>query len=150
MSIHVANLVDIFSYAALSFLIALVCFPWFIRFVENYKLTQKIREDGLSGGVAKLFRELHSHKAGTPTMGGMVVVFAVLSVVLISQALFYFGVVDYSILNRGETYLPLFTLAFVGVLGMVDDFFLFSMFCFFSSRSRVLIPLPITGFFLFF
>ncbi len=121
-SIHVTNLLEIFSLAAFAFLVAVLFFPKFITFVQNYKLTQKIRQDGLSGGVAKLFRSLHSHKSGTPTMGGVMIIVAILSAVLFSRFLAYFGVIDHSILNRGETYLPIFTLAAVGILGLIDDF----------------------------
>lgn len=120
--IHIQNLIQIFSYALGSFLLGILMFPKFIAFVQKYELTQKIREDGLSGGAAKLFQKLHLHKANTPTMGGIVIVSAVLLTVIISRLLAYFGVVDSSILNRGETYLPIFTLLAVGILGMVDDY----------------------------
>ncbi len=121
-SIHITNLIEIFSYGGIAFLLAFLIFPKFITFVQNYKLTQKIREEGLSGGVAKLFNQLHSHKAGTPTMGGVVIIVAVLITIVISRLLAYFGAIDHSILNRGETYLPIFTLAAVGCLGVIDDF----------------------------
>ncbi len=122
VSFHVENLFYIFSYGLCSFLLAVLFFPYFIRFVINYKLTQKIRSEGLSGGVAKLFSQLHSHKAGTPTMGGIVIILAVVMTVLISRVLAYFGLVDHSLLNRGETYLPLATLICVGALGVMDDY----------------------------
>ncbi len=121
-SIHIANLVEIFAFAACAFLISFLIFPRFIQFVQNYKLTQKIRQEGLSGGAAKLFQELHAHKSGTPTMGGVVIIASVLLTVLISRLLAYFGFIDHSILNRGETYLPIVTLAIVGLLGVIDDF----------------------------
>lgn len=120
-SIHVQNLIEIFSYAGLSFAFAALTFPRFIKFLKNYKLTQKIREEGLSGGASKLFSALHAHKSGTPTMGGAVIIFAVLATIIVSRLLAYFGVMDHSILNRGETYLPIITLAAVGLLGLIDD-----------------------------
>ncbi len=122
LPIHLANLITIFLYSGLSFLLAVLVFPDFIRFVQNYKLTQRIRQNGLSGGVAELFRKLHSHKAGTPTMGGIVILFAVLGTVVISRVLAYMGLIDASILNRGETYLPIVTLTAVGFLGVIDDY----------------------------
>jgi phospho-N-acetylmuramoyl-pentapeptide-transferase len=122
LPLHLANLITIFLYMGGSFLLATLVFPDFIQFVKQYKLTQKIREEGLSGGVASLFKKLHTHKSGTPTMGGVVILFAVLGTVVISRMLAYFGILEYSILNRGETYLPIVTLALVGVLGMVDDY----------------------------
>ena len=123
MEIHIHNLIQIFAYSAAAFLIAFLAFPPFIAGVKKYKFTKKIRQNGLSGGVAKMFQKLHSHKSGTPTMGGAVIVFSVLAVVGISRILAYFGIVDHSILNRGETYLPILTLAAVGGLGLIDDWF---------------------------
>jgi len=120
-SIHIQNIVEIFSYAACSFAFGAFAFPPFIKFLQNYKLTQKIREDGLSGGTAKLFKALHAHKSGTPTMGGVVIIFAILATVALSRVLALIGITDHSILNRGETYLPIAFLAVVGILGLIDD-----------------------------
>jgi phospho-N-acetylmuramoyl-pentapeptide-transferase len=117
-----SNLIMIFSYTIVSFLLAISLFPDFIRFVSEYKLTQKIREEGLSGGIATLFRKLHSHKSGTPTMGGVVILASIVGTVVLSRILSYFGIVEHSILNRGETYLPLITLVTVGGLGIIDDY----------------------------
>ncbi|MDH3324976.1 MAG: hypothetical protein OEL89_05025, partial [Candidatus Peregrinibacteria bacterium] len=120
--LHILNLIEIFVYAGISFLVAVSFFPTFIKFVKKYKLTQKIRQDGMSGGVAKIFQALHAHKSGTPVMGGVVIIFAVLMTVVISRVLSYLGIVDHSILNRGETYLPILTLTGVGILGLIDDY----------------------------
>jgi len=121
LPLHVANLITIFLYSGCAFLIGTCIFPDFIRFLQNYKLTKKIREQGLSGGTAELFRKLHSHKSGTPTMGGIVILLSVLGTVVVSRILAYFGWIDASILSRGETYLPIVTLAVVGGLGVIDD-----------------------------
>ncbi len=90
--------------------------------MKTFKLTQKIREEGLSGGAAKLFSALHAHKSGTPTMGGAVIIFSIIATVGVSRLLSYFGILDHSILNRGETYLPIVTLIAVGILGLIDDY----------------------------
>jgi len=91
LPLHVANLITIFPYSGCAFLIGTCIFPDFIRFLQNYKLTKKIREQGLSGGTAELFRKLHSHKSGTPTMGGIVILLSVLGTVVVSRILAYFG-----------------------------------------------------------
>jgi len=122
ISIHIANLILIFGFSLVSFLLAIMMFPWFIRFVQSYKLTQKIRTEDVSGKAAKLFAKLHAHKAGTPTMGGVVIIGAVLITVVVSRIMAYFGWLDHSLLNRGETYLPLATLLAVGGLGVIDDY----------------------------
>ncbi len=119
-SIHVVKLLQIFTYCIFTFVVAVAAYPFFIRLVQKYKLTQKIRSEGLSGG--KLMALMHAHKKGTPTMGGVVIIGAVLLVVVLSRMLAYFGLIDYSLLNRGETYLPLATLISVGTLGVIDDY----------------------------
>ncbi|MCF7812464.1 phospho-N-acetylmuramoyl-pentapeptide-transferase [Candidatus Gracilibacteria bacterium] len=122
LPVLISNLITIFLYMGCSFFLAVSVFPDFIRFVQEYKLTKKIREEGLSGGVAQVFRKLHLHKSGTPTMGGVVILFAILATIVLSRILAYFGVIEHSILNRGETYLPIITLVAVGALGMIDDY----------------------------
>jgi len=122
MQIHIKNLIEIFIYTGLTFFLAVLFFPSFIDFVKNYKLTQKIRDHGMSGGVAKIFQALHAHKAGTPTMGGIVIILAVLGTVAFSRLLSFLGVIDHSLLNRGETYLPIVTMLAVGALGVLDDY----------------------------
>ena len=119
-SIHIANLLQMFTYSLGALLVAVVLFPPFIGFIQKHKLTQKIRTEGLSGG--KLMAMLHAHKNNTPTMGGVVIILAILVTVLLSRILAYFGVVDHSLLNRGETYLPLATLVAVGIIGVIDDY----------------------------
>ncbi len=49
------------------FLVALLATPWWIRFVQSRSMGQRIREDGPAS---------HQAKAGTPTMGGVVIVIA--------------------------------------------------------------------------
>ncbi len=120
--IHIANLIEIFSYASVVFLLAMFFFPKFIKLIQKFKLTQKIRSSALMGDKSSIFSALHAHKSGTPTMGGALIIVSVLAVVIFSRILSYFGIMDHSILNRGETYLPIATLLFVGILGLVDDY----------------------------
>lgn len=119
--IHISNLIEIFAYTSLAFLLATFLFPKFIEVIKELKFTQKIREKGLLGG-SPIFSALHAHKSGTPTMGGAVIIFSILAVIGFSRILSYFGILDHSVLNRGETYLPIITLFSVGVLGLADDY----------------------------
>ncbi len=121
-SIHTQNLIEIMGYSFVAFLIGIFCYPAFIRFIQRYKLTQKIRTDDITGKKAKLFAALHAHKSGTPSMGGAVIILAVLSTIIFSRLLAYLGIIDHSLLNRGETYLPILTLFGVGCLGLLDDY----------------------------
>ena len=47
---------------------------------------------------------------------------SVLLVILLSRFFSYIGLVESSLLQRTEVYLPLFTLVTMGVLGFLDDF----------------------------
>ncbi|RPH81737.1 MAG: phospho-N-acetylmuramoyl-pentapeptide-transferase, partial [Nitrospiraceae bacterium] len=54
--------------AVTAFLIAFVLAPWVIKKLQEIKLGQQIRADG---------PQRHLAKSGTPTMGGMLILFAV-------------------------------------------------------------------------
>jgi phospho-N-acetylmuramoyl-pentapeptide-transferase len=121
-SIHILNILQAFLYSGFCFVITVLIFPWFIDQVKKLKLTQKIRSESLSGCKATIFQKLHAHRAGTPTMGGVVMVVAIIATVLLSRIFSYYGLLEHSLLNRGETYLPIFTLFVVAILGLIDDY----------------------------
>lgn len=112
----------ILIYSAFSFFLTIVLIPPFIRLLRHCNIGKNIRQEASGGGIAELFSELHAKKAGTPTMGGAIVVFSIVMAVLISRLLSYYGFIDHSLLNRKETYLPLFTLISCAVLGGFDDY----------------------------
>lgn len=118
---YLAFFLQFFGYALLGFLIFLTLEAPFIRLVRKYQFVQKIRERTVDGKIAKIFRALHLKKQGTPTMGGVLIFLSVLLVVLFSRALSFFGYIEQSLLQRGEVYIPLFTLIAVGILGAFDD-----------------------------
>lgn len=64
-------------------------------------------------------------------MGGGVILISIFSLVLVSIIVQFFAVdienllgiqIKYSLWNRNETYLALFTLASAGLIGLVDDY----------------------------
>lgn len=107
----------------MTFLVTLMLTPLFLKLASKLKLGKQIRDISLSGAKAEIFRELHAKKSGTPTMGGIVMWGAVVLVVLFSRFLSLIGAIPKSLLDRGQIYLPLFTLIAVGLLGAVDDLF---------------------------
>lgn len=121
-SVHIFNIVQAFLYSGFCFTLTVLFFPWFIEQIKRLKFTQKIRSESLSGCAASIFQKLHLHKAGTPTMGGAVIVGAILLTILLSRIFSYYGLLEHSLLNRGETYLPIFTLFVVAILGAIDDY----------------------------
>lgn len=114
--------VEIMVYMSVSFIIAFFGAPVFIQILHKYKLGKNIRTEASGGGMASLFRALHLKKAGTPTMGGVLMWGTVVIIVIMSRLLSYFGIIDASLLSRQQVYLPLFTLVVMGVLGAVDDY----------------------------
>ncbi len=115
-------LLEILLYTVFAFLFAISATPFFIDLLKKYHIGKNLREEAVDGTMAKIFNALHAKKAGTPSMGGILIWGTVLITVFFSRALSFLGVVNQSILQRSEVYLPLFTLVFVGILGAVDDF----------------------------
>ncbi len=87
---------------ATAFLLALVCGPWFIRTLRRLSVGQNIRDVG---------PESHQVKAGTPTMGGLLILFTLLVPTLL-----------WANLTNPYVWTAIgVTLAF-GAIGFVDDF----------------------------
>jgi phospho-N-acetylmuramoyl-pentapeptide-transferase len=107
---EVDSFFNVFAYITLrtilgaltALLIALLLGPWFIRRLQRQQIGQPIR---------KLGPESHFTKAGTPTMGGALILFSVVLATLLWA--------DLS--NRYVWVVILVTLAF-GAIGWVDDY----------------------------
>lgn len=113
-----------------SFCITFLMMPTGIRLLRKYRMGKQIREEALMG-KAEEFSRLHSHKTGTPTMGGIFVIISVIIVTLLSILIQNLGSwmdislgfsFKYSLWNRNETYIALFTLVSVGCIGLIDDY----------------------------
>ncbi|HXF91538.1 MAG TPA: phospho-N-acetylmuramoyl-pentapeptide-transferase [Nitrospiraceae bacterium] len=93
-------------YAAVTaFLIAFVLAPWLIRKLQELKLGQQVRDDG---------PKRHLAKSGTPTMGGLLILFAVVLSTLLWADL----------TNRYVWLVIIATIGF-GAVGFVDDYLKF-------------------------
>lgn len=99
----------VFTAIVMGGLISLALTPLFIRFQKNRHMGQRIRTDG---------PQSHSIKAGTPTMGGIVFIFAAIvsytAVILIK----YFRYGDFSL----EGAFAASMLLFCGLIGFIDDY----------------------------
>lgn len=84
-----------------AFLIAVLLGPLFIPLLRRLKFGQSIREDG---------PRIHLKKAGTPTMGGIVIFFALTLTVLKFSP------------HTSNLYLMLFVTLGFGLIGFLDDF----------------------------
>lgn len=112
----------ILVYSFLTFLVGIVATPWYVEFLKKNRLGKQLRVEAVDGGAATIFRHFHGKKTGTPTMGGTLIWGSILFTVLFSRVLSYFGFIESSLLQRGQVYLPLFTLIAFGILGAVDDY----------------------------
>lgn len=122
MNDKIIHLILIFGSTVSAFLLAYLICPIFIKSLIHFKIGKKIRTEA-SVGLASLFHALHKHKEGTPTMGGLLIWGTALIILLFSRVLSMIGVIDHSLINRKETYLPIFTLVTLGLLGAIDDYF---------------------------
>ena len=115
-------LAAILGYTFFAFAAGLVLTPPFLAFLNRNRLGKQLRIETIDGKNPEVFHQYHSSKFGTPTMGGLLIWVSILLTILLSRMLSLFGLVDHSLLQRGQVYLPLFTLLSLGALGAVDDY----------------------------
>lgn len=117
-----ATIIKVFLLATASFVVTIAWTPLLSHYLYKYKLGKKIRVDSKT----PIFSQLHKHKSGTPTMGGLLiwVTTAFLAVVL-SLVTHWTGWRVFHWLNfltRGQTLLPLGVLVLAALIGLIDDF----------------------------
>lgn len=103
-----------------NFFLALILMPLFLKIIQKFNIRKEIRRE-----EAPIFQSLHQKKAGTLTMGGIIFWLTT----AITSFIFWFGgeffhIDIFKFLNfveRRETFLPIFSLIFSGVVGLVDD-----------------------------
>ncbi|KXI30906.1 phospho-N-acetylmuramoyl-pentapeptide-transferase [Paraglaciecola hydrolytica] len=83
-------------------LIALIIGPKMIRFLQNMQIGQTVRTDG---------PQTHLVKSGTPTMGGLLILAAIIVSVLL-----------WADLSNRYVWVTLFVVASYGLIGFVDDY----------------------------
>lgn len=101
---------NLFSYVTLrailaaltALLVSLAVGPWMIRKLASYKVGQSIRDDG---------PKTHFSKAGTPTMGGSLIIAAVTAATLL-----------WADLRNHYVWILLFVLLSFGAIGFIDDY----------------------------
>jgi len=114
-------IIKILLLTTLSFVVAIAWTPVLTHFLYKYKLGKQIRNNG----ATPIFTKMHIHKAGTPTMGGLLIWVTVL---FFSVLFFYFAKFlpwpifdELDFLSRKETLLPLGALIFTALVGLFDD-----------------------------
>jgi len=84
----------------ISFIIPVITLPFFIKYLKKHNMGQKIRQEG---------PDLHQYKMGTPTMGGIMVILTLITIILL--------LVPY---NKYVLWSLIITVGF-GLIGLVDD-----------------------------
>ncbi len=125
-----SNLAFILTSLVVTAMITLLVMPHAIRLFIRLNLGKNIRTQGLIGQATE-FANLHAGKKGTPTMGGSIIIIIILFIITVSVMTQYYGAslseifgvsFRYSLWNRKETYLVIFTLVSVWFIGMIDDY----------------------------
>lgn len=112
--------VRILILCGVSFSVGLFLTPIVTKLLFKYKAGKQIRD----AKEAPVFNSLHQGKAGTPTMGGVIIWVTVLGLSLIFFLLnvFFDGFWKYfNFVDRAQTYLPIAAMLIAAVLGMADD-----------------------------
>ncbi len=126
----VVHTLKVLGTGLLGFLIAFVVTPLWTNILFRYGIGIRIKEHSVQGEKLSVVNRLHAKKAGTPTMGGVIVWVAVLVLAFASEYLFssvaqWVGsasVAKLDFLSRSQTWLPLSVLVSAGLLGLVDDY----------------------------
>lgn len=114
-------IIKILFLSTLAFLFTIAWTPLLTHFLYKYKMGKAIR----ANGSTPVFSKLHAQKAGTPTMGGLLIWVTALIFTLL---FFYLGeylpwevMKQLNFLSRSQTVLPLGALIATAVVGLIDD-----------------------------
>jgi phospho-N-acetylmuramoyl-pentapeptide-transferase len=122
MTLESFELVRMLVLTTTAFILAIAVTPIWTKILYKYKLGKRIRNDG----DTPIFSMFHAKKAGTPTMGGVIiwgVVFA-LAMILAYCAQWFPGtwISQFNFLTRSQTLLPLGALVASALVGLFDDY----------------------------
>lgn len=112
--------IRVIGLALLGFVGALALTPFLVRLLEKFGVKKQIR----SAESAPVMSKLHQNKAGTPTMGGIIIWATTLGFALIFFILhsLFDGFWSYlNFVDRAQTYLPIAAMAIAALVGFVDD-----------------------------
>lgn len=117
------TIIALFVLTTASFLVAIAWTPLLTNFLYRYRLGKQLR----SADDAPVFSALHQSKAGTPTMGGVLVWMTTLFLAVVPWTLDRVLHIEFfhkfNFLTRAETLLPLGALVAASLVGLVDDIF---------------------------
>ncbi len=115
------DIIKIFLLATIAFVATISWTPLLTHFLYKYRLGKQIR----TTEETPVYSKLHQSKAGTPTMGGLLIwvttlVLAVIFFIIANVSSNEF--IDHlNFLNRSQTWLPLAALVAAALIGFIDD-----------------------------
>lgn len=113
----------ILTLTTLAFLLTIAWTPLWTNFLYKFKMGKSLR----SKKQAPIFNKMHNDKAGTPTMGGVLIWGTVLIMAFVFSIVMVFypdsTLARFNFLSRGQTWLPLAALVAAGCIGLLDDYF---------------------------
>jgi len=108
--------------STLAFIFAILWTPLLTHFLYKFKMGKQIRDSKKT----PIFSKLHKAKAGTPTMGGILIWLTVLIIAVVFWLLGTFTNIEFlqklNFLTRAQTLLPLGALIACALIGLVDDY----------------------------
>jgi phospho-N-acetylmuramoyl-pentapeptide-transferase len=119
---EISALAKVFSLTVLGAAVAAAATPALTSLLYRLRMGKQIRDDG----TTPVFSKLHAHKAGTPTMGGILmwgtVAFLAIGFWVVQHLFGTEWAANLAFLNRRETLLPLGALLGASLVGLLDDF----------------------------
>lgn len=115
------EIVRIIAFAFVCFLVALISTPFVVRWLRKHKMGKTIR----TAEAAPIMNQMHAAKAGTPTMGGVVIWGSVVLVVgLVWLLCLFVGQpwCGWNVLSRTQTYVPFGAMIAAALVGLLDDY----------------------------
>jgi len=114
-------IIKVLLFTTLAFIFTIGWTPLLTHFLYKHKLGKNIRNNGNT----PVFSQMHAHKAGTPTMGGVLIWVTV----LVFAVAFYYAAQllpgqvpqQLNFLSRSQTLLPLGALVATALVGLFDD-----------------------------
>ena len=112
--------IKILTISILSFVVSIAITPVLMKILNRFGVKKQIR----TSESAPVMAALHAKKAGTPTMGGIIIWGTVIGLALLFFVLsnLFGGIFSYlNFVDRAETYLPLAAMLIAAILGLFDD-----------------------------
>lgn len=106
--------------AIIAFLVALIGTPFVLELLRRWGVKKQIK----TSEAAPIFSALHAGKAGTPTMGGVLIwgTVALVALGFFAASSLWGGFFEYlNFIDREETYLPIAALLIAALVGLADD-----------------------------